>query len=44
MTWPPIEHVIYIPVVLLLGTVLGFVMGSRSARADIERKRKRARE
>ena len=44
MTMPPIEHVIYIPAVLLLGIVIGFVMGSRTVRAELEKKRKRARE
>jgi hypothetical protein len=38
------EHVIFIPGVLLVGIVLGYVFGSRAARSDIERKRKRARE
>jgi hypothetical protein len=38
------EHVIFIPGILLLGIVVGYVFGSRAARSDIERKRKRARE
>ena len=38
------EHVIFIPGVLLVGIVIGYVFGSRAARSDIERKRKRARE
>jgi hypothetical protein len=41
---PTIEHVIFIPAVLMLGMVLGYIMGSRAARADLERKRRRARE
>lgn len=44
MTVPPIEHIIYIPAVMLLGIVIGFIMGSRAVRAEMERKRKRARE
>ena len=38
------EHVIFIPGMLLVGIVIGYVFGSRAARSDIERKRKRARE
>jgi hypothetical protein len=38
------EHVIFIPGVLLIGIVLGYVMGSRAARAEIEKRRRRARE
>ncbi len=38
------EHVIFIPGILLIGIVVGYVFGSRAARSDIERKRKRARE
>ncbi len=38
------EHVIFIPGVLLLGIVLGYIIGTRAARADMERRRKRARE
>ncbi len=47
---PPSSHVIYIPVVLLLGIVLGFVWGARvtkeafmlAAKQAEERARKRA--
>ena len=38
------EHVIFIPGVLLIGVVLGYIMGARAARADMERRRRRARE
>ncbi len=41
---PGPEHFIFIPGVLMIGIVIGFVMGSRSAKADGERKRRRARE
>jgi hypothetical protein len=44
MGFPGPEHFIFIPGVLLIGIVLGYVMGSRAARADIERKRRRARQ
>lgn len=38
------QHVIYIPCVLLLGLVAGYVMGARAVRADIQRRRKRMKE
>jgi hypothetical protein len=44
MTAPTPEHVIFIPGILLIGIVLGYVMGARAARAEIDRRRKRARE
>jgi hypothetical protein len=44
MNMPGPEHFLFIPFVLLIGMVLGYVLGSRAARAEIERKRKRARE
>ncbi len=37
------EHIIYIPGVLLIGVTLGYVMGARAVRAEMERMRKRAR-
>ena len=37
------EHIIYIPGVLLIGVTLGYVMGARAVRAEMERLRKRAR-
>ncbi len=40
----PIEHVIFIPGVLLIGTILGYVLGARAARAGLEKKKRRARE
>ncbi len=44
MNLPGPEHFIFIPGVLLVGTVLGYVMGNRAARAEIERKKRRAKE
>ena len=44
MGFPGPEHFIFIPGILLVGMVLGWVMGSRAARAETERKRRRARE
>ncbi|HWL84858.1 MAG TPA: hypothetical protein VNO21_03605 [Polyangiaceae bacterium] len=38
------EHVIFIPGVLLIGVVLGYTLGTRAARADFEKRRKRAKE
>jgi hypothetical protein len=41
---PGPEHFIFIPGVLLVGIVLGYVMGARAARAEIERRRRRAKQ
>ncbi|MBK8217186.1 MAG: hypothetical protein IPK71_25965 [Myxococcales bacterium] len=41
---PGPEHFIFIPGVLMIGIVIGFVMGTRSARADLDKKKRRARE
>jgi hypothetical protein len=41
---PGPEHFIFIPGILLIGIVLGYVLGARAARTEIDRKRKRARE
>jgi hypothetical protein len=40
---PSIAHLIYIPGILLVGIAIGFVMGARAARAELERKRKAQR-
>ena len=40
----PVEHVIFIPGVLLIGIVLGYIMGARAARTELDRRRRRARE
>lgn len=39
----PIEHIIYIPGVLIVGVVLGYVLGARAVRAEIEQLKKRAK-
>jgi hypothetical protein len=44
MNTPGPEHFIFIPGVLLIGLVLGYILGSRAARAEIDRRRRRARE
>lgn len=35
------EHVIFIPGVLLVGLALGYVMGAKAARKEIEKARQR---
>ncbi len=37
---PPIAHIVYIPAVILIGIVIGFVLGTRSAK-DQEAQRAR---
>ena len=44
MNTPGPEHFIFIPGILLIGIVIGYVMGARSAKAEIERRRRRAKE
>ena len=36
----PFEHVIYIPGLILVGITIGYVLGARAARAELERRRK----
>lgn len=44
MDVPPSSHFIYIPVMLVLGIVLGFVMGSRATRDQIRMDQQKAEE
>ena len=44
MNMPGPEHFIFIPGILLIGIVFGYVMGARAARAELAKRRKRARE
>lgn len=44
MDVPPSSHFIYIPVLLVLGIVLGFVMGSRATRDQIRMDQQKAEE
>lgn len=44
MSLPTSDHLLFIPAVLLLGIVIGWVLGGRAARERLEAKRKRARE
>jgi hypothetical protein len=39
----PIEHVIYIPGVLLVGLTIGYMLGARAVRNEIGEARKRSR-
>lgn len=34
------EHLLYIPGILLVGVALGYVLGARAARAEMERQRR----
>ena len=38
------QHVIYIPSVLMLGLVVGYIMGARAVRAELERRKRRLKE
>ncbi|WP_240806715.1 hypothetical protein [Polyangium spumosum] len=38
------QHVIYIPSVLLLGLVVGYTMGARAVRAELEKRKRRMKE
>ena len=38
------QHVIYIPTALLLGLIIGYILGSRAVRAEMEKRRKRMKE
>lgn len=40
----PIEHVIYIPAVLLVGLTLGYVLGARAVRQEHATMKRRAKE
>jgi len=39
----PFEHIIYIPGVLLVGLTLGYILGARAVRQEIDKAKKRAR-
>lgn len=41
---PSIEHILYIPGILLVGLALGFRLGARAARAELERRDRARRE
>jgi uncharacterized protein YneF (UPF0154 family) len=44
MGLPTADHVIFIPAVLLLGIVIGYIIGHKSARTELENRKQRARE
>jgi hypothetical protein len=44
LSLPGPEHLIFIPGVLLIGITVGWVLGSRAARRQLEAKRRRAKE
>lgn len=44
MSLPGPEHLIFIPGVLLIGIVIGWILGGKAARQQIAEKAKRARE
>jgi hypothetical protein len=44
MEAPGPEHFLFIPGVLLIGVVVGYIFGVRAARAEVERRRRRARQ
>jgi hypothetical protein len=44
MGLPTVEHILFIPAILLIGLAIGYSMGARAARAELtrrERERKR---
>lgn len=40
----PLAHVIFIPAVLLIGVALGYVLGARAVRKEMNEMKKRAKE
>lgn len=44
MGLPTSEHVIFIPVVLMIGLVLGYIMGGKAARQQMAERAKRQKE
>jgi len=44
MSLPGPEHFIFIPGVLLIGVTIGWILGGRAARAQLDQKRRRAKE
>jgi len=39
-----VEHIIFIPGVLLVGVTIGYLLGARAVRAEIARLKRRAKE
>lgn len=40
----PIEHILYIPAVLLLGMTVGYILGARAVREEHAKMKRRAKE
>ncbi len=38
------QHVIYIPFVLMVGLIAGYILGARAVREELEKKRRRLKE
>jgi hypothetical protein len=38
------QHVIYIPCMLLVGLVAGYVLGARAVRSELDRRKRRMKE
>jgi hypothetical protein len=38
------QHMLYIPAVLLVGLVTGYLLGARAMRAELERRKRRMKE
>ncbi|HVY46621.1 MAG TPA: hypothetical protein VHB21_12120 [Minicystis sp.] len=38
------QHVIYVPFVLMVGLIAGYLLGARAVRAKLEEKRRRMKE
>jgi proteasome assembly chaperone (PAC2) family protein len=44
MNTPGPEHFLFIPGILLVGMVIGYIMGAKAARAEIAKRKRRAKE
>ena len=44
MSLPGPEHFVFIPGVLLIGITIGWILGGKAARQQLEKRRKKARE
>jgi len=38
------QHVIYIPFVLIMGMIVGYILGARAVRDEIQKKKRRMKE
>ena len=44
MDTPGPEHFLFIPGMIMIGIVIGWILGGRAARAEIDKQKKRRRE